>query len=257
MCANCNWGNDPIGAFCRHCGSQLPSIASGGLPAGTTPTPPSAQVPRPRRAPRRSLWILLAVLMVSVLVINGGLLVRTFGGKDFGLGLSLGLGNATPSAGPSARPVLLQGTALPLDAVAPLASSSEDDASAGYLIDGRPDTYWAANPTEENPDPFPTLTFNLKAPGGARVVRLLLASGGLPADYQGRPRPKDICVRVDGGNCVSHQLLDQPDSQEVRVEAGDPIRQVQLQIRSVYPPTEPGAAQHNVTMREVTLFAAP
>jgi hypothetical protein len=194
--------------------------------------------------------------MVSVLVINGGLLVRTFRGKDFGLGLSLGLGNATPSAGPSARPVL-QGTALPLDAVAPLASSSEYDASPRYLTDGDPSTYWAANPTEENPDTFPMLTFNLKAPDGARVVRLLLASGGLPVEYQGRPRPKDLCVRVDGGNCVNHQLLDQPDPQELRVEAADPIRQVQLQIRSVYPPTEPGTAQHNVTMREVTLFATP
>lgn len=243
VCANCRWGNDPTRAFCRHCGSPLAS--RGGAtrpPAG--PQDPAEGADLPRRWP----WILAAALAAIVLLVAGGLLARSLTSGDDETGSAY----ESPSARPARTP---QGKALSRDSVAARASTSEGDADARFLIDGDPQTYWAANPTESNPDHIPRLTFSLKAPDGERVLRMVVVSGGRTGDYDSRPRPKDICVRVDAGDCVDHELADEPGPQEIRVDAKRPGKQVEVEIKSVYPATEPGHASRHVTMREVTLYA--
>ncbi|MBB5867910.1 hypothetical protein F4553_001289 [Allocatelliglobosispora scoriae] len=246
VCANCRWGNDPTRTFCRHCGSPL----TGG---GVVPPPPPAgpqYVQSAPRGPRRWPWILGAVLGAIVLVLAGGLLARalTNGGTV--------AEESSPSASPSPSPTP-KGQEVPGDDIVARASTSQPDAEAQYLIDGDEDTYWAANPTESNPDPIPRLTFTLKSSDGARVVRMEVVSGGREGEYDSRPRPKDICVRVDAGDCIEHELEDSPDAQEIRVDAAEPAKQIEIEIKSVYPATQDGGAADNVTMREVRLYAQP
>ncbi|WP_157546069.1 NADase-type glycan-binding domain-containing protein [Hamadaea tsunoensis] len=246
VCAACSWGNDPTRAFCRHCGRPL----TGG---GATPPPPPAgpqYAQSAPRGPRRWPWILGAVLGAIVLLAAGGLLGRVFTDKG------TVAADASPSASPSPSPTL-KGTEVPREDIAARASTSQPDAEARFLIDGDEQSYWAANPTESNPDPFPLLTLNLKSPDGARIVRMMVVSGGPDNEFDARPRPKDICVLVDAGDCVDHELEDSPDPQEVRVDAADPAKQVEIEIKSVYPATQGGDAADDVTMREIRLYAQP
>ncbi|GHJ45274.1 hypothetical protein Cs7R123_26160 [Catellatospora sp. TT07R-123] len=259
VCARCGWGNEHSRTFCRHCGNEL----NGAAPP-LTPTAPMPPVTGPRR--RRRWPIVAGVIILSVMVLACGAALAVWASTKLhkpGTPVVATTRAAAPSAlhppprvSPSPEPNLPPdepGIALSSSAITPGASSSGPDAGPEYLLDRDSGSYWSA----ADNDSRPSLTFNLDAPEGVRVVRMTVESGGTTSEFNQRPRPRLICVSVDDGPCAEHTLEDTPALQQVRIDAPQPAHRIRLDILSTYDATESGPHDQAVAMREVVFYIAP
>jgi len=240
VCPRCLWGNDPGRSFCRHCGGQLTNVD--GADTGPVAAPPG---PRPRRRwPLVVAGVVLAVVCAGV----GAIAVGAYDRRAT---------PATGTAGPRPSPTTEAGSALRKTDYSVRASTSEPGAGPQFLSDGDPHSYWAALPGANGATGNTRLTVSIPNAAHGRIVRMEVMSGGIDDQYRRRPRPASICLHLDGGECIPRQLLDQPDAQEIRVDATKPVGQLDVDILTVYPAQTADYTDNRVALRELTLFAAP
>ena len=250
VCGDCGEGNPATRRFCSRCGGALDTAQvvhipwyrrifrrrqrpvptpSGDGNGGGGPTPPAQ-----RRRRQRPIGKIIRRTIALILLV-GGLLYATV--PDFrsyvyakGIETKNAVVNAVMPQYPPVRPIETTATGqIPKH-------------EAVMATDGFTNTYWAcpvAGPQH--------LSVKFQEP--VRPRRLLIRAG-IIGNFQGSNRPKKLHLVYPNGKSDDVSLADNTDPQELKIDPGEPIGSIEIQIVELYVSTQ----SREVAISEIEFF---
>jgi hypothetical protein len=192
---------------------------------------------RSTRERERQRALLRFGVLVLVIVLVGG-----------GLWLAAGRGPGKPTAandsgsGSTASPALTK--------VRPgrvVASTQSGSRLATNVLDGKTDTFWSRSAPSDDNQPF--LRFFFDRP--VKLARISIAAGASGAEFEHRPRPREVELRFSDGTTMRTTLADRTGFQTVNFTPRE-VDVMRLVILSTYP----SAGPQRTSISEIRFFAA-
>lgn len=152
--------------------------------------------------------------------------------------------NAQAAAGRTAVQRLFSPSFSPVHALTATASSQLADHPASAAVDGFKNTCWAA---ELGPDPQPTLLLTFAQPA---TIDAMLFTSGSPSNFASEPRPRQLHIALSNGASQDIHLADQAAPQQVDIDHGGGVTQLEIRVVSVYPSAQGNA----LSLTEVEMF---
>ncbi len=190
-----------------------------------------------RERERRRALLRFGVLVLVIVLVGGGLWLaagRGPAGEPTG-GNSSGTGSTASPALTKVRPGRV------------VASTQSGSRLATNVLDGKTDTFWSRSAPSDDNQPF--LRFFFDRP--VKLARISIAAGASGAEFEHRPRPREVELRFSDGTTMRTTLADRTGFQTVAFAP----REVDV-VRVVILSTYPSAGPQRTSISEIRFFAA-